>query len=235
MKNLYEVKVQRKNVCYIKNDVMYSKWAFPTAKAGFNPTYAEKINKKVLQEIITETQNYKTMLATPQKDLHKKYPKFLDFSEEVIIYGLKQRSLFNVSGSLRLKTVKTKEDLILWGQIASKIYDKYDIDFIYESFKTDLRKKYATYFIFYNNNQPIGVSQVIRGAGYSSVYWVGVLSEHRNKGYGLELTKQTLNYEIKHGHYEFILSASDLGLIIYKKLGFKPIETFYEYNIKQSY
>lgn len=232
MENLYDVKVQRKNICYIKNGIMYGKWAFPVTKAGFNPTYAPKINKKILKEIRLETQDYKTVLTTPIKDLQKKYPSDLEFSEKVIVYGLEQNVPFATTNTLTMKTVKTKEDLILWGRTAAQIYTEYSADFIYESFKTDLRKKYATYFIFYKNNKPVGVSQVIRGAGYSALYWIGTIDKYRKKGYGTELTKQTLNYEIEHKHNKFILTASDLGLIIYKKLGFKPTEIFYEYNIK---
>ncbi len=232
MKNIYDVKIQRKNVCYIKNDIMYSKWTFPTAKGGFNPTYAEKINKKVLKEILEETQNYKTVLTTPLKELDKKYPNNLKFSEKTIVYNLERKEVFQTNKKLSYKTVKSKEDLILWGQIASQVYNNYDADFIYESFKTDIGKKYATYFIFYKGSKPIGVSQVIRGGGYSAVYWVGILKEYRKQGFGAELTKQTLNYEISHNRHNFILSASDLGLIIYKKLGFKPIEIFYEYELK---
>ena len=233
MENLYEVKVQRKNVCYIKNDIMYGKWAFPTAKAGFNPTYTEKVNKSILKEILTETRNYKTNLATSLPDLDKKYPDDLEFIEETIVYGLEQKEFFPTDKKLTLKTVKTKEDLILWGQIASQVYDKYDTDYIYESFKTDIGKEYATYFIFYKGTKTVGVSQVIRGGGCSAVYWVGILSEYRKQGLGTELTKQTLNYEIEHKRCKFILSASELGLLIYQKLGFKPVETFYEYNLKK--
>ena len=232
MQNLYEVRQQRKNICYIKNGVMYFKWAFPIARGGLNPTYAEKVNKTILKNISTETQNYKSVLASPLENLHVKYQDELEFSEKVIVYGLEKNSPFQIKESLKFKTVKTKEDLILWGQIASQIYDKWDTDSIYESFKTDLRKKYSTYFIFYKGNKPVGVSQVIRGGGYSAVYWVGVLNEYRKKGYGTEIVIQTLNYEILHQHNKFLLTASDLGLIIYKKLGFKPMEIFYEYNIK---
>ena len=57
------------------------------------------------------------------------------------------------------------------------------------------------------------------------------MAKYRKKGLGTELTTQTLNYEIAHKHYKFILAASDLGLIIYKKLGFKPVETIYEYKL----
>ena len=232
IENLKEVKIQRKNPCYIKDNVMYSQWAFPAPSGGFNLTYAEKINKTILKNIITETQNYKTALATPLENLHKKYPDNLEFEGKFIAYSLQQKTPFATTNNLRYETVKTKEDLLLWGRTASKIYKTYDANFIFESFKMDLRKKYATYFIFYKGKNPVGVSQVIRGAGYSAVYWVGVLEEYRKKGFGTEITKQTLNYEIAHKHNKFILTASDLGLIIYKKLGFKPIETFYEYNIK---
>ena len=232
MENLYEVRAQRKNICYIKDNVMYFKWAFPIARGGLNPTYAEKVNKTILKNILAETQNYKTVLASPLENLHIKYPEDLEFSEKVIVYGLEQKQIIPTTNNLSLKIVRTKEDLILWGQIASKIYDKWDADSIYESFKTDLRKNYADYSIFYKGKNPVGISQVIRGGGCSAVYWIGVLGEYRNKGYGTEVTVQTLNYEINHKHYKFILTASDLGLIIYIKLGFKPVETFYEYNLK---
>ena len=94
-------------------------------------------------------------------------------------------------------------------------------------------KSYADYFIYYQNKKPVGIAQVIRGGGYSAIYWVGVLEEYRKKGLGAELTKQTLNYEIARKRYKFLLTASELGLKIYKKLGFKPLETFYEYELKR--
>lgn len=232
IENLYKINLQRKNVCYIKDNVMYSKWAFPMARGDLNLTYAEKINKTILKNIVTETQDYKTVLVTPLENLHKKYPADLELSEKAIVYGLEQKIPFSTADSLKLKIVSTKEDLILWGRIASKIYYKWDTDSICASFKMDLGKKYATYFIFYRGTQAVGVSQVIRGAGYSAVYWIGVLDEYRKKGYGKEVTIQTLNYEIAHKHYKFILTASDQGLVIYKKLGFLPLETLYEYNLK---
>ena len=58
-----------------------------------------------------------------------------------------------------------------------------------------------------------------------------VALEYRRKGYGTELVAQSLNYEISHKRNNFMLTASDLGLIIYKKLGFTPMDTFYEYNL----
>lgn len=232
-KNLYEVSVKRKNVCCIKNNVTYVKWAFPTAKAGYNPTYAEKINKSVLKDILTETKNYKSVLLTPLPDLDKKYSNELEFSEKSVVYGLDRKDLFSIDKKLTFKTVQTKDDLLLWGSVASQIYTHCDTDFIYESFKTDIGKKYATYFIFYKGNKPVGVSQVIRSAGCSAVYWIGVLDKYRKQGYGTEITKQTLNYEIANKRYQFVLTASELGLIIYKKLGFTPQETLYEYNLKR--
>ena len=63
MENLYEVRLQRKNICYIKDDVMYFKWAFPIARAGLNPTYTEKVSKTILKNILTETQDYKNGIS----------------------------------------------------------------------------------------------------------------------------------------------------------------------------
>ena len=234
IENLYEVKILRKNTCYIKNNVMYSKWAFPTENGGYNQTYAEKITKNTLKEILTETQNYKTVLDSPDAKIAKNYPEYFAKPEKVIVYGLEARTPFTTANALNLTTVKTKEDLILWGRLASKIYKHHDTDFIYESFKTDLKKNYATYFIYYKDKTPIGISQVIRGAGYSGIYWVGILEEYRKHGFGKELTQKTLNYEIEHKRYKFLLTASKLGLKIYKKLGFRPTETYYEYKFKKT-
>ena len=233
MENLYEVSVKRKNACRTKDNVMYVKWAFPIARGGLNPTYTDKINKTTLKNILTETQDYRTSLISSLENLHKKYPTELKFVEKAIVYGLEQKTPFATTKRLTFQTVKTKEDLRLWGRIASKIYDSWDTDSIYESFKTDLGKKYATYFIFYKGKTPVGVSQVIRGGGYSAVYWIGVIEKHRKQGFGREITAQTLNHEITNKRTKFLLTASKLGLIIYKKLGFKPMETIYEYELKK--
>ena len=232
IENLYEVRTLRKNVCYVKNSVMYFKWAFPTGKGGFNLTYTDMLDKKLLKEILAETKNYKTVLTSSLRYLDKKYPEFLEKPEETIIYGLVQTTPFSVNEQFVYKLVQSKEDLLLWGQLASQVYTDYDADFIFESFKTDIRKKYASYFIFYEKGKPVGVSQVIRGAGYSAVYWVGVLEQYRKKGFGTELTKCTLNYEIKHKRCRFLLSATEVGLKIYQKLGFKASETLYEYPLR---
>ena len=58
-------------------------------------------------------------------------------------------------------------------------------------------------------------------------------TKFRRKGYGTELVVQSLNYEISHKRNNFMLTASDLGLIIYKKLGFKPMDVYYQYSIKE--
>ena len=189
MENLYEVRIQRKNACKIKDGVMYFKWAFPTAKGGFNLTYAEKFNKTVFKNIVHETQNYKTVLTTPLENLHKKYPDILEFSEEDIVYGLEQKLPFKTGGKLTFKTVKGKEDLILWGQVAAQIYDKYDADFIYESFKADLRKKYADYFIFYKGKTPVSsysrrrIFRRLLGRGFARIPKTGL----RNGSDGADL------------------------------------------------
>ena len=233
IENLYEVSVKRKNACRTKDNVMYVKWAFPIARGGLNPTYTDKVNKTTLKNILIETQDYRTSLISSLENLHKKYPTDLKLAEKAIVYGLEQKVPFAATKKLTSKSVKTKEDLRLWGRVASKIYASWDTDSIYESFKTDLGKKYATYFIFYKGTTPVGVSQVIRGGGYSAVYWIGVLEKYRKQGFGSEITKQTLNYEITNKRTKFLLTASKLGLIIYKKLGFKPMETLYEYELKK--
>ena len=152
------------------------------------------LTEREIKNIIKETQNYKTILMSPLENLHIKYSSELDFAEKVTVYNLEKKTPFKIVEKLKLKTVETKEDLLLWGRLAYSIYDKYGADFIYESFKMDIGKKHATYFIFYKGSKPVGISQIIRGAGYSAVYWVGVLPEYRRKGYAYEATTALMQY-----------------------------------------
>ncbi len=58
--------------------------------------------------------------------------------------------------------------------------------------------------------------------------WILVHKKHRNKGIGKEITKFIISESRKKGVENFILTATDMGLPIYTKLGFE-IKTNYKF------
>ena len=228
------IRTLRDGMGSLRNGVFYCKWKFPTARPFFNPTYAEKVNKKILEEIVSTIKNYKSILWSPIKNLEQKYPDVCFSCKEMAVYSLEQRSVFKTMGALSIKTVNSLKSLSVWGQIVSKIYPRYDVDFILHSFKDNIHNKNISYYIFYKDDVPVGCAEIFRGKEYSIMYKLGVLPDYRRQGLGTEAIKQVLNKDIKNKRCKFLLIPSEDGINIYKRLGFKLHENLYIYKLKHS-
>jgi ribosomal protein S18 acetylase RimI-like enzyme len=55
------------------------------------------------------------------------------------------------------------------------------------------------------------------------IHDVGTLPEYQNKGYATQLMKHAINEAINLGADYCFLEASESGLSVYQKLGFKPL------------
>lgn len=76
-------------------------------------------------------------------------------------------------------------------------------------------------YIAYYKGKPAAISRVFFGGGVAGIYRVTTLEEARRKGIGTAVSLVSL-YEAKELGYEIAtLIASDLGLNVYKKIGFK--------------
>ena len=67
---------------------------------------------------------------------------------------------------------------------------------------------------------PVGTSQVFYAAGVPGVYNVGVAEGARGKGLGAALTLQPLFDARAMGYRAGVLQSSDMGLSLYRRLGF---------------
>jgi GNAT superfamily N-acetyltransferase len=101
-------------------------------------------------------------------------------------------------------------------------------DFAPVEWHLDLEQVYSMHFgrdYFYPivaivNDEIVGTGIAILNENVSWLGTIIVKESHRNKGIGNAITVELIEYSRKKGIESIILTASDMGLPIYKKLGF---------------
>jgi len=76
-------------------------------------------------------------------------------------------------------------------------------------------------FVGYHKGDPVSSSAVHYSQGVAGLYWIVTKKHARKKGYGTAMTYAPM-YEAKNRGYEvIILHASEMGVHVYSKIGFK--------------
>ena len=69
----------------------------------------------------------------------------------------------------------------------------------------------------------VSSSELFTGSGVAGIYAVATDEAMRGRGFGRALTLATLHAGREAGHGLAVLMASDLGLPVYRRLGFRPV------------
>jgi GNAT superfamily N-acetyltransferase len=77
--------------------------------------------------------------------------------------------------------------------------------------------------------QPIATNMLACGAGAASVLGVGTLPEARGQGIGTAITLQPYIDARAMGYHTGVLFATDLGIPVYRRLGFREVGTISRY------
>lgn len=77
------------------------------------------------------------------------------------------------------------------------------------------------HFIAYLNNIPVGASSVFMANGVAGIYNITTLPEARGRGIGEAVTRHAMLYGKKEGYVFATLQATENGLPMYEKIGFK--------------
>ncbi len=150
-------------------------------------------------------------------------------------YNLKildtERELINKVEIIKIEnmeTLKVWNDIILTGFAFPK---EFLSDFFYNAFSFILLndRASASAFLAYYDGNPIASSLVLYEAGVAGIHMVTTLEESRGKGIGTAITLAPLNEAKKLGYETAILHSTEMGLNMYKQMGFKEyctIEVF---------
>jgi len=88
--------------------------------------------------------------------------------------------------------------------------------------------------LYYQENKPVATVEMFPSDGKTmGIYGLATLEDTRGIGIGSALMTKALN-EAKKLHYQqVVLQASEDGLGIYKKLGFRPFTKYYEFVLEK--
>ena len=78
-------------------------------------------------------------------------------------------------------------------------------------------------YIAYWNGQPVATNLIFDGAGVSGLFCVGTIPAARGKGIGAAITLQPLLDSRTLGYQYGVLFASDIGLPMYAKIGWRRV------------
>ncbi|MFX0039240.1 MAG: GNAT family N-acetyltransferase [Promethearchaeota archaeon] len=142
-------------------------------------------------------------------------------------YNLKildtERELLNKVEIIKIESMsalKVWNDIILTGFDFPK---EVRSDFFFKAFSFILLKDRASAsaFLAYYDGNPVASSLVLYKAGVAGIHLVTTLEEVRGKGIGTAITLAPLNEAKKLGYETAILHSTEMGLNMYKRMGFK--------------
>ena len=135
---------------------------------------------------------------------------------EQIGMGLKLENKFNNSGTLKLKRVETKQEARLWSETFENSFGYLIHPSLFDSMPLA-----TNCFVAYQQDDPVGTGILHTTGLVTGIHSVGIVPEHRRKGYADEIMKQLLNKAIAGGSEYATLQASSMGKGLYLKLGFE--------------
>ena len=84
--------------------------------------------------------------------------------------------------------------------------------------------------IYYEGSKPVATVELFQSDSSTiGIYGLATLEDARGKGIGSALMTMCLNQAKELGYKNVVLQASQDGIGIYKKLGFKSLTTYYEF------
>jgi ribosomal protein S18 acetylase RimI-like enzyme len=88
-------------------------------------------------------------------------------------------------------------------------------------------------FVGYFRDQPAATSALFMDENTAEVWDVTTLPQFRRKGIGTDMTLQALLYAFDNfGRYIGVLTASEDGELVYRKIGFQKVKDFYVVNVE---
>lgn len=229
--NFYSKISDKINWVYAK----YSDWPSCIFKANFKINSIENEIEKIKSLIIrNEAPNGWTVGPLTQPRNLGQYLENNGFSNVYHQSGmaLKLNNIVNtpiISNNLKVNLVNNIEELKLWVNVVSSSFNiKIDLDFL----RLLLDDENTRFYLGFSNKKNVSALILYLSAGVAGLHAVSTLKEFRGKGFGYNISRTALIDAYKSGYQIAVLQASNLGEVIYRKLGFKKYCDIYSYELK---
>ncbi len=131
----------------------------------------------------------------------------------------------SLPASLTFVRVNDKKSALLHGEVLAESFDFPDyvgeaFDDMYSTIGFEEDAPLQNYLGFWEG-KPVSCASVYYGAGVAGIYNVGTIPEGRRKGIGKQITLLSLQEARELGYRIGILHASDMGVNVYKSIGFQ--------------
>ncbi len=134
--------------------------------------------------------------------------------------------------TLEVREVRSTEDHLQWINVAAG-WLNIDPAFVDQFFTPWIKTgKYIPYLGFYEG-KPAATSLAYLGNLGASLYCLGTLPSFRNRGLGTAVTHACLKAAKDKNISQAVLYGSEMGQPMYKKIGFKLMQTIREYSCAQ--
>lgn len=118
--------------------------------------------------------------------------------------------------------------------VCEELLNKTNPEFIkefYDLLKTAITNSAYKLFVAKYEGKAVATSLLYLNNGTAGLYFVATKKAYRGKGIGKRITIAPTIYAKKHGYRFVVLQASDLGAIVYNKLGYKEYCTLRRYRL----
>ena len=158
-------------------------------------------------------------------------------SESLSEMTLDLKNLPSISCNSHIKIRRVTSDheiLATWVPLVDRCYcpelnlsdiekNSCDWNTFFNYLRTSTAYSQMNFFLGYWNEIPVSTGLFIVKDDAVYVYLIGTLSEYRQKGLGMAITNQPLNYFKENGIKKAFLFATTRGKSIYEKIGFTTI------------
>lgn len=195
----------------------------------------EDIDQDKIVLIKEKLASISTSLIIPYWDIYKSNSfKILEENNfklkfEQIAMSLKINHSFCKLNDFKLIKVSTQKSAKLWSIIFKKSFG-----YLINPKLITKTYKHINYYIAFHKSEAIGTGILHTTNRISGIHSVGIVPKQRRKGYAEEIMKILINKSIKKNTDYITLQASEMGVGLYLKLGFKEDFRIKNYTLQQN-
>lgn len=87
-------------------------------------------------------------------------------------------------------------------------------------------------FVLLVDARPVACAMIVVSGQEAGVYWVATRSDARRRGFGEIVTRAAVRAGFEHGARVVVLQSSELGLPLYRRLGFEPFSEYLRFLLE---